>query len=202
MTCRDNIAELLPWFVNGTLSEEERRKVERHLEVCPLCRDSLKALEWFSESMRTYASILPAEHIDPQKLVTYAESKDELTESELKELEDHLSHCADCRKELDTLLRVHADMVQDRSPLSGLSHLFGRIFSKGNIRLLLGSWGRFAAAIGKLMFKPAFAYILILILLYPAWLGLRSSIREPRILQDMEWRLSDMKEQNQALESK
>lgn len=35
------IIELLPWYVNGTLEEDERRTVEAHLKECSPC-----ALEW------------------------------------------------------------------------------------------------------------------------------------------------------------
>ena len=33
--------ELLPWYVNDTLQDEERRAVEEHLARCPLCRSEL-----------------------------------------------------------------------------------------------------------------------------------------------------------------
>jgi len=65
MTCQDEIAELLPWYVAGTLSAAERKKVEAHLKVCSICEKSLKEVRWISESMEKYKSILPEEHIDP-----------------------------------------------------------------------------------------------------------------------------------------
>lgn len=37
--------ELLPWYVNGTLADEEERGVEDHLESCPACRDAVRELE-------------------------------------------------------------------------------------------------------------------------------------------------------------
>ena len=33
---------LLPWFVNGTLDDEERRQVAQHLEDCAHCRSEMK----------------------------------------------------------------------------------------------------------------------------------------------------------------
>ena len=36
------VMELLPWYVNGTLPEAERRSVERHLRECLPCRAALK----------------------------------------------------------------------------------------------------------------------------------------------------------------
>jgi hypothetical protein len=37
-------AELLPWYVNATLSGDERAGVEHHLSECVICRDELAAL--------------------------------------------------------------------------------------------------------------------------------------------------------------
>jgi anti-sigma factor RsiW len=35
------IFELFPWYLNGTLVESERRKVDEHVRVCAACRDQL-----------------------------------------------------------------------------------------------------------------------------------------------------------------
>jgi anti-sigma factor RsiW len=35
------ISELIPWFVNGTLGELERQRVDAHLRACAACRDDL-----------------------------------------------------------------------------------------------------------------------------------------------------------------
>jgi anti-sigma factor RsiW len=37
------IGELLPWFVNGRLSEADRQRVDAHLRVCEACSDELAA---------------------------------------------------------------------------------------------------------------------------------------------------------------
>ena len=36
-----DIGELLPWFVNGRLSEADRQRVDAHLRVCQLCGDEV-----------------------------------------------------------------------------------------------------------------------------------------------------------------
>jgi len=44
----EEILELLPWFVNGSLSEQERERVTGHLEVCAICvaeKDQLQRLQ-------------------------------------------------------------------------------------------------------------------------------------------------------------
>lgn len=35
------VSALLPWFVNSTLTENVRRRVAAHLDVCTICRDDL-----------------------------------------------------------------------------------------------------------------------------------------------------------------
>lgn len=39
-TCT-SIRELVPWYVNGTLSEDEARLVAAHISQCESCRDEL-----------------------------------------------------------------------------------------------------------------------------------------------------------------
>jgi len=39
-----NVQELLPWFLNGTLQGEEAATVEEHLRGCPGCREELECL--------------------------------------------------------------------------------------------------------------------------------------------------------------
>jgi len=41
-----NVQELLPWFVMGTLDDDDRQLVERHLENCPGCRHEI---EWHGQ---------------------------------------------------------------------------------------------------------------------------------------------------------
>lgn len=41
-----NVQELLPWFVMGTLDDDDRQLVERHLESCAGCRHEI---EWHGQ---------------------------------------------------------------------------------------------------------------------------------------------------------
>ena len=38
----DKVCQLLPWYVNGTLSLAEQGVVDRHLEMCQTCREELE----------------------------------------------------------------------------------------------------------------------------------------------------------------
>ncbi|HUP42907.1 MAG TPA: zf-HC2 domain-containing protein [Thermoanaerobaculia bacterium] len=44
--------DLLPWFVNRTLDEGELRAVEEHLEGCGICREEVRYLGGFAETLR------------------------------------------------------------------------------------------------------------------------------------------------------
>jgi len=45
-SCKDHtIAEVLPWYVNATLSDEERRSVEHHLATCAVCQREVALLQ-------------------------------------------------------------------------------------------------------------------------------------------------------------
>ena len=44
MTRCDTSRELMPWYVNGTLSSDEARQVAAHLAECAQCRDELAQL--------------------------------------------------------------------------------------------------------------------------------------------------------------
>ena len=50
-------AELLPWFVNETLSTEERHTVEQHVETCPQCQQEISLLQ----KMRTHVKEIRTE---------------------------------------------------------------------------------------------------------------------------------------------
>ncbi len=49
--------ELLPWFVNETLSTEERHSVEQHLDTCPQCQQEIELLQ----KMRTHVKEIHTE---------------------------------------------------------------------------------------------------------------------------------------------
>lgn len=45
--------KLLPWYVNGTLSLEEKSLVEKHLEDCTICHDELEFLKTLQKQIQT-----------------------------------------------------------------------------------------------------------------------------------------------------
>ncbi len=78
-TAHEAVWALIPWYVNGTLVEEESRLVRQHVQVCIACRKELAMQQQLSEAIRhsedielsphgAYARLL--ERIDGEKRKT------------------------------------------------------------------------------------------------------------------------------------
>ena len=48
----DQARELLPWFSNGTLDEDERKRVAEHLRACGACRSEVESLDRVRSAVR------------------------------------------------------------------------------------------------------------------------------------------------------
>ncbi|HEX9942717.1 MAG TPA: zf-HC2 domain-containing protein [Thermoanaerobaculia bacterium] len=56
------IWELLPWYVNGTLSERERERVEAHLADCRRCQEEERACRRTAEAVKGAGEVAPSPH--------------------------------------------------------------------------------------------------------------------------------------------
>lgn len=56
------VGELLPWYVNGTLGEREREKVEDHLAGCPACQAEERACRRMAAATLAAAEASPSPH--------------------------------------------------------------------------------------------------------------------------------------------
>lgn len=55
----ERVAELLPWYVNSTLSSEEQALVERHLTACHTCASEVRALSRIGDAIAAGAPAAP-----------------------------------------------------------------------------------------------------------------------------------------------
>jgi hypothetical protein len=57
-----DISALIPWYVNGTIGERERCRVDAHLVQCAHCRDELTREQWVYRNMtaETAVEYMPA----------------------------------------------------------------------------------------------------------------------------------------------
>ncbi len=53
--------ELLPWFVNQTLTEQEREHVEGHVQGCPRCQQEVALLRQIRDEAKSLSPPLPGE---------------------------------------------------------------------------------------------------------------------------------------------
>jgi predicted anti-sigma-YlaC factor YlaD len=56
----DKVRELIPWYVNKTLTGDEAREVASHLTSCPTCREELAQVVSLSWELRALFARMPA----------------------------------------------------------------------------------------------------------------------------------------------
>ena len=102
MNC-DDVSELLPWLLNGTLESAERDEVRRHLATCETCR---AALDDTREALTLYDQHLPSEAL---VALAYGETQSGVDAA----LADrHLASCPQCAAELE-LARMSRRLEED-----------------------------------------------------------------------------------------
>jgi len=89
-TACTSFEQSLPWFLNGTLADQEAGEMLAHLESCDGCRRELQRVEQAAELLTA--------HLPTMTLAEFALGLD--TEIPAQEVEAHLSMCAQCRQEL------------------------------------------------------------------------------------------------------
>ena len=69
MNACDPIRELIPWYVNGSLSVEEARQVAAHLSRCEACRDELTQIVRLNVEVRRAFDELEGMRVEVKKKV-------------------------------------------------------------------------------------------------------------------------------------
>ncbi|MGB2804433.1 MAG: zf-HC2 domain-containing protein [Candidatus Zixiibacteriota bacterium] len=158
--CENKLKSLLPWYLNRTLSAEEAKKVEAHLKECPKCQKELEELRWLSSGVKEHKEVFASPHIESGKLVIFFEEAETLATEERTTIERHLQSCPLCHEELQTLKRANLE-------LAALEKKEEPKFVKE-----ASVWERISERLTWLVRKPAFAYIIVVLLAYPAgrWL--------------------------------
>jgi anti-sigma factor RsiW len=104
MDC-DRVEELLPWLLNGTLENGERRQVLEHLRDCARCRQAL------ADSRTAWETL--AWHPPAAALVAHAAGTGSPGgEAEALAVEEHLAECPSCAAEME-LVRTSRLLVED-----------------------------------------------------------------------------------------
>jgi hypothetical protein len=155
---------LLLWHAGRALSEEESRQVARHLEGCSRCRERLAETETLVQLFRS----TPA----PAESHPSSEDLSRLAEGDFQGLalaRGHVAACSECREILSVVEKVNRDLDRPAGEL-------GRRLAEG--------WRSFGEGLRVLARGPLPGYVLALLLIYPAYLGvfgsagLRERVRE------------------------
>lgn len=142
---QDPVALLIPWYAAGSLPDDERALVDRHLPSCASCRELLAGA---TEHAALFADARRAdEHVHPRLLVRWAEAPQSLDADTREGIEARLARCETCRAALAILRETErpAASVERRSFLDILRSTI-------------------------LAPAPALAYLLLLALLVPLFL--------------------------------
>jgi anti-sigma factor RsiW len=105
MNC-ETATELLPWYLNGTLDDDERREVHGHLAGCESCRQALEdtRLAW-----QIYDQHVPSEAL---VAMAWGEAPEGYGSDSVEVLERHLRSCPECAAELE-LARTSRGLEED-----------------------------------------------------------------------------------------
>lgn len=178
--CEDRVNELLPWYLNGTLSEDQARKVETHLKACPKCQKELEEIKWLSSGVKVVGGITASPHIQSEKLLLFIEEPESLSPDEKATIEKHVESCATCYNEIQTLKRVNLELV-------------GQEEEKSESTKKVPFWEKMTEGLIWLVRKPAFAYAVAILLAYPAarWLLLQPQPPVPPVAPEKVYMLSE-----------
>ncbi len=187
MSCHTT-TDLLPWFLNGSLAEDEKALVQQHLVGCAECRADLAAT-------RQAAAIFAA-HLPPAALIAHllGETVPGLSPATIA---THLASCESCREELELLRQGQpadeaptATVVPFRPLMTPAVEAAGATGRTLGDRWGAGRWQRLALAAGV-----AFALVSTGLV----WSLLRSDAASASALSarhDLEQRLEQLQQQN------
>jgi hypothetical protein len=100
------LQELVAWYPTKALSDEERRRLEAHLKICPRCSE----LAAFALRLRGDLA-KGVEHPEPDDLVAFAEDDPRQTEAARRRVQEHAARCAACDELLRVLMKVGDDLL-------------------------------------------------------------------------------------------
>ncbi len=151
----------------GFLAEAGRPEFasfREHYPRCPECAAEVRAWTDLHVLLQARGSDPDGAHPEPALLLEYAQRNSALDAAGRSDLQRHLAACASCRDELNAL--HHFDF-------SGLAA--ARPAAAAARRAARGLW----PAVRGIALHPAFAYALVLLLLYPAVTGVFERSRLP-----------------------
>ena len=116
---RDELHDLLPWHLNGTLPPDEDRAFRAHVEGCADCRADLERMQALRIELSEHGADLLADHPTPELLVALGrEETGEADEQEVAAVRRHVELCDACASELRWISGEAVAGAPERAPSS------------------------------------------------------------------------------------
>jgi len=115
---RDELRQLIPFFVAGTLEGEERRAVEQAIGGDPSFKEDLLFWQSAAAAVHGQAAHTDADHPSSELLVHYAEGASVGDDGPIQALDEHVTTCTSCRDELGMIRASFESQARhrDRAP--------------------------------------------------------------------------------------
>ncbi len=149
MECNDKITKLLGDYFSGHLTLKQEAEVESHLAQCQSCR---KALDTMGLLAADPSSTLISDHIAADQMALYYRERKSLSQSEQAGIRAHIGECNRCAYDYQFLRDMETDLAQSVKAEMVPTTLLERIWR----------------AIPVMVTKPALAYFLLALTIYPA----------------------------------
>jgi len=154
-------------LVQGRLEQVTREKLESHATSCPACRARLVTVRWIHDQVKEWGRVLFQDHLPTEEMVRHAEGGRGLSEHRVRNIERHLSLCDACEADSRLLASV-GESLAEAKPSTSRAGVSG------------GFWGRLA---GHGWRAPIWAYVAMVVLAFPAALGIRDLVNRPGTVQ-------------------
>ncbi len=151
---KDDPIDALPWYLNDTLSAEEKKAVEERLATSPGYRAALEDLRRITASAKSAPARLDAD-VHPDLLLAYADDREALDPELRARVERGLERSQRSREALEILREVDASLATAPSPEVSLSRE----------PFWAGLWQTLRTTL--LAPAPALAYLLVAAVLIP-----------------------------------
>jgi hypothetical protein len=154
MDCqKEELKTLLPEYCSGNVTGRERAEIEKHLSQCASCRESVRLISLLVGHPGEKSAQREGEPLTTEQIIQYYTDSSLLDESTRQTIELHLKSSPEQAFNLEFL----------RECESGLRRLVAPADVRHQpARTGLGEW------LSSLIRKPALAYLLLLLTLYPA----------------------------------
>jgi len=181
MSVCDDILELA---ASGDQGIENRPEFLAHLKACAHCRDEAPGMLSAARTIRSVPAPALTGHLTPDQIVALALDSVPAAETADRRLAQHITGCATCAAEVREVQRAEEARSSIVSGRSGLASRIRHVLASLTSTASQGMPARLALAAG----------LAVLLLAYPAFLGMR---RLPRLQGEM----SDLASRTRQLET-